>query len=107
MKTRKFKFSLGRISIVEIDRETDSMVWVNGRGCKKLTGFESYFDTFEQAKNHAIALAMQRVTNARRTLDYANDVLGNAKGLKDPSVLNGSDAVELSGVSTPKKMEAS
>lgn len=85
MKPRKFKFSLGRISTVQIDRETDSMVWVKGRGFYKLTRFESYFDTFEQAKNHAIALAEQLVTNAQRQLDYANEQLGNAKDLKDPS----------------------
>lgn len=88
-KPRKFKFSLGRISIVEIDRETDSMVWVKGRGFYKLTGFESYFDTFEQAKNHAIALAKQLMINACRQLDYANEQLDNAKGLKDPSIVNG------------------
>lgn len=40
--------------------------------------------TFEEAKEWLIASAEERVDDARRRLKAAQDVLGNAKGIKNP-----------------------
>ncbi|WP_343577990.1 hypothetical protein [Pseudomonas sp.] len=52
----------------------------------KVSAFNSYFPTFEEAKEELIKRAQSNVEDARFALQRANDVLGNAKGLKPPSI---------------------
>jgi hypothetical protein len=71
------------IEVVDIERETESSVWINGSRCGKLTEYHSYFDTFIEAKSHLLAGAERKVKNARFSLQQANDYYGNVKGLKE------------------------
>ncbi len=79
----KFKTGLGKIERVECDRETETMVWVNGRGYKKLTSYESYFDSWNEAKAHMIRRAEEDVKWHERQLDAAKSKLANARALQE------------------------
>lgn len=50
--TTKYKTCLGKIEPVEVERESATMVWIRGRGRKKRTTFENFFDTREEAEAH-------------------------------------------------------
>lgn len=84
--------SFGRIKKVEVDRETESSVWLSVDGkevlrerrAAKRSEFRSYFDTWDDAKNHLIEMHEGKVAHARAVLKTANDRLGNIKGMKNP-----------------------
>lgn len=78
-------WSMQKITAVQIEKETDSSVWYNGRWCKKRTEKVGYFDSFEDAKAFLIAYAEKKVSRARQMLELANSQLGNAKGIKEPA----------------------
>lgn len=68
---------------IEAERETADSVWIKGRRNKKASSYESYFDTFQEARDHCVLNAQNKVDIARRQLELANSHLGNAKGLKE------------------------
>jgi hypothetical protein len=72
------------IDPVEVERETDSSVFINGRRHNKITSYECYFPTWEAAKEHLLQEHELKVLDARRRLQDASDKLGNMKGLKKP-----------------------
>ena len=39
------------ITTVEVERETDHNVWINGRRHNKRSEYDDYFDSFDQAKS--------------------------------------------------------
>jgi len=74
-----------RIRAIEIDKETDSSVWVDGRVRRKYTEFESFFDTFEQAKEWLLLESKARLDQSRRQLEREQSIYGNILGLKEQS----------------------
>lgn len=61
-----------RIDKVEVEKETDKSVWVDGRSFRKLSGYECYFDTFEEAKSYYLERAGSKVISAKKQLEFAN-----------------------------------
>lgn len=80
-KTSGINFS--KIDKVEVERETESSVWIGGRRRSKNTDYECYHDTWNDAKCHLIGLAQADVDKYRFRLERAKSILGNAKGLKN------------------------
>lgn len=74
-----------RIDVIEVDRETESSVWIGGRRRAKQSVWDCYFDTFDEAKAFLTAKAEARLTAARLRLNDAQGFAGNVKGLKEPS----------------------
>lgn len=83
IKAIKFKTSWNRIERIEIERESASCVWVNGRKRAKHTSWESYFNSFEEAKASLVQEAEEEVESAKADLQRARSKLGNAQSLKD------------------------
>ena len=77
-------FCKGLIELVEVENETQSSVWINGRRQKKQTAHRKYFDTWGEAKDFLMKEAEIGVRNARARLEIANSKLGNVKGLNEP-----------------------
>lgn len=77
-----------KIEATEIAGETESMVVLGmgslGRRARKITDYDSYHDTWEEAQAHLLAKAEQRLAAARRVLAHEQDVYGNIKGMKKP-----------------------
>lgn len=73
-----------RIEVVEVEKESDASVWINGWPCRKMSGHESYFDTWDEAQAHLLKFADLRVDVARRRLEKCKSVAGNVKGMKRP-----------------------
>jgi len=71
------------IEKVEIERETESSVWIKGiRKGKRTHDWHNFFDTWEEAHNFLLDNSESDLKSARNRLSTAQDRNGNIKGLK-------------------------
>lgn len=75
-----------KITEIEVDRETDTSVWVGGRRRQKITNYKIVHDTWDDAHSYLLAAGEAKVVNARRALEEHKSYLGNVKGMKRPEV---------------------
>lgn len=73
-----------RIDSVQIDRATDSFVWLKGVKNARHTLWCSYYPTWEEARTALLNQAERVLDAARRALQCAQGHYGNVKGLKHP-----------------------
>jgi hypothetical protein len=84
-KAQNYGWSAGEITEVEVDRVSESSVWIDGRRVAIETSYTRYFDTWEQAHLFLMDFAEARLATARNDLKRAQDRLGNVKGMKRPA----------------------
>lgn len=70
------------ISIVSIEKRTEVSVWINGRRKARYSDYESFFETFEDAKAHLVGRARAELTACKRHLDTARNKLKEAEQIK-------------------------
>lgn len=85
IKFRTGEYNKDMIVEVEVERESDSSVWIKGRRNNKRSTYENYFDSWDEAKAYLLEKAESKAASCRRQLEYANGILGNIKGLKNPN----------------------
>lgn len=73
---------------VEVDRETESSVVIAGRRRAKVSAYEAYHDSWEDAKAYLMDGAEKSLKSARRKLEEAQGYYGNVKGLNNPALTN-------------------
>lgn len=56
---------------VEVERETDKFVVINGRRDSKISDWQSYFDTYEQAFKHQVDSYDSKIENYRILMNEA------------------------------------
>ena len=71
------------IEPVEIDRETDSSVFIGKNRNAKRSSYHNYFDTWEDAKAFLLKNAEDEAASCLRQLETANGKLGNIRGLRN------------------------
>ena len=67
--------------LIEIERETDKSVWIDGYRYLKQGGHE-FYDTWEEAQAKLEKSAQMFVCKAEKELEYMNERLISAKKLK-------------------------
>lgn len=73
------------IQEVDIESYTEHMVKLpDGRKAKRVTGYESYFPIWDQARDHLLSLIEGRLTQLRLRTEHQKDHEGKIKGLKRP-----------------------
>jgi hypothetical protein len=72
------------IKPVEVEKESASCVWVGGRRTNKVSSYDNYFGTWEEAHAYLITEAEKHVNSARLALERAKGAQGNVKGMKKP-----------------------
>lgn len=75
------RYTTARLSAVEVERVTDSSVWIAGRRHSRSSWSGTYYTTKEEAHAAAVAEAELQVVAERNSLQRAQDRLGHAKGL--------------------------
>lgn len=65
---RANKGFLAGIGKIEIERETESSVWINGRKHSKRSSWDNYFPTREEAKDFLFKDACEKVEKADKKL---------------------------------------
>ena len=73
-----------KITEIEVERESDTSIWVNGKRRQKVTDYEIVHDTWDAAHSYLLATGETKVAHARRTLEEHKSYLGNVKGMKRP-----------------------
>lgn len=77
----KYKTSYGnKIEKVDCVRETDK----RERREAKISSYDCYFDTWEEAHEYLLKITGDKVCRARYLLERARDEYGNVKGMKRP-----------------------
>jgi len=71
------------IESVEIDRETESSVFIGKNRNAKRSSYHNYFDTWDDAKAFLLKNAEDEAASIRRQLEVANGKLGNIRGLRN------------------------
>lgn len=61
----KYMTKFDCIEQVEVERESENSVWIDGRRSSKMTSYECYFDTFEQAKDYLISELLKDIRSAQ------------------------------------------
>lgn len=60
------------ITEVDIERETDKFVWIDGRRIAKRSGWENYFDSWDDAKKELLSCQESRCASLNEQLSKAN-----------------------------------
>jgi hypothetical protein len=77
--------SCGNIQKVDVIRETDQfVVFSNGRAEEKNSGFIAYYDTYEDAKNHAVARFQKEIEAAEYKLNVLKKQCQVMSNVKEP-----------------------
>ena len=75
----KYEAMFGNVRPVEIERENDKSVWIDGHRRLKDSSWQPLFDTPEQAWDHVVAVREQDVKDAEKILEYRRASLDAAK----------------------------
>ena len=70
---------------VEVIKVTEKTITLASGKRRNREGWASFYPTWKDAHDGLIADLEKNVAQARRSLEYANSKLGNAKGMKPPS----------------------
>ena len=84
IKFRTCDFGKNLIEEIDVERETDSSVWINGRRSAKNSSWHKYWDSWEEAHAFLLEKAEKSLQSARRSLERAQGEYGNIKGMKAP-----------------------
>jgi hypothetical protein len=68
---------------VEIERHSGASIWlVGGKRRARISDWQSYFKTWEEAKNHLLETQQAEVDNAQKRLDHQLKRLERVKRIK-------------------------
>lgn len=85
VKWRTSKYDNTRIDCVECERETDKFVWpLNGRRTAKITDWDMYHDTWEEAHEFLLIRANRAIDVAKKNIELASEHVVHLKSLKKP-----------------------
>jgi len=71
-----------RITEVEAERETKQSIWINGRRNAKVSSWETYFDSWDEAKAALIESQSLKIENLRIQVQRGNSLLNELRGMK-------------------------
>ena len=84
----KFKaggFGKELITAVEVDRESEFSVWINGRRNKKQSDWERYFDKWEDAKEYLLNIYEKKVSACKNNFERESAKLSDIRALINPT----------------------
>jgi hypothetical protein len=74
------------IKKVEIQKETEKSVWINGKRISKRTKWLKYWSSFDEAKEHLIAVEQIAIKRLKSQLNQRENNLSNYKNLTDDNI---------------------
>jgi hypothetical protein len=57
-----------RIEEIEVERATTASVWINGRRNAKVTDYDMYHDTWDEAQSYLFRKCNEKIENAKRKI---------------------------------------
>jgi hypothetical protein len=83
MKKYVTKSYSDKIEVVEVERETESCVWIHGRRSMKSTEFDCFHDSFDAAKQTLIDRHEVDIRVARDRIHRAESALGTLRKMTE------------------------
>jgi hypothetical protein len=71
------------IEAVEIERETASSIWINGRRVRKDSCYDRFFDSWELAHDHLLKRCESQIENLKGQLARWKTELKKIKAMKE------------------------
>jgi len=84
IKFRTGGFGKNLIEDIEVERETEKSVWVNGSRVIKHGSPLIYWDTWIEAHSFLLKRAARELESARRSFEVAQEGYRNIEGMKAP-----------------------
>lgn len=81
IKYRTGGFGVNLIETVDVERETEHSIWINGRRNSKKTSYHKYWDTWQEAHEHLLEHAERAWQIAQRKLARAESEYIEIKGM--------------------------
>lgn len=80
----KYKSRWEEIEKVEIDRETDTSVWLKGEkySVRKNTSWDNYHDTFEEAKDFIRQRELREIQNLESSIEYHREKIKKIEAIE-------------------------
>lgn len=78
-KYRAVTYGCKPIAIVQIDRETDSSIWIDGSRKSKISENEGYFDIYSDARDYLITKIVKKIRAIEFRLDNQKKLLNKIK----------------------------
>ncbi len=83
-KTYFSRYGPSDIEPVEVERTTDSCVWINGRKHLRASTYDMYFETWEAAHAYLLDRAQEHYNAANRALISADKLLADVVAFRRP-----------------------
>lgn len=74
-----FKLYFSEVSEIEVDKETDKSVFINGRKHAKETSYEAYFKTRDEAIKFKLDKLNAEITRRKNAVAYVEEELATFK----------------------------
>jgi hypothetical protein len=83
MKKYVTKDYSNKIIAIDVERETDESVWINGRRNAKITSWARYHNTFDDAKTYLIEKKERVITRAKEEIHQAESAIGTLRKMTE------------------------
>lgn len=86
MKMYRASFYGITVQTVDVERISESSVWIKGRRHARITDYEGYHETFEAARDWIVKLHQNKINALQMNIDYYQNLLNRAKALTSAAV---------------------
>lgn len=83
MKYYKVITHYAEVEEIEVDRESDSSIWINSRRVAKKSNYDCYFLTIKEAKQYLMDKYQLKISHLERDLKYYQNKLEKATALPE------------------------
>lgn len=77
-------FKKNPIEPVEVEKETEKSIWINGCIRRKTSGYEKYFDTWQEAHDYLKNQAESKISRLSAELEKQRNKLETLLKLENP-----------------------
>lgn len=68
----------GTVDPIEVERETEVSIWIDGKKCARHTQYNDYYPSFDEAKMALINRIQRKITSLEAQLAIEKEMLVNA-----------------------------
>jgi len=80
---KKYRTYFNSIDVIEIEKESESSVWIDGRRRSKDSSWQQYFDNFQEAKNYLIDEKIKEIDRIAERLNSVRIELNKIEKLEE------------------------
>ena len=91
---KMFNTKWERIEEVDVERVSESSVWINGQRRAIRSSWEAYHETWEAAHKHVLGIAEYKLEKAHRDLTRAQSKLATVKAMKPNARLDRTEGAD-------------